>query len=489
MPLATFSGLASGIDSNALIKALIEEKKKIKIKPLQNEIKDISSSINQLNELKSLAQKLASKAQVFSPAYGGPVYRKAQSSDENKLTASASSNATNGTYNINVTQLASTSSVSFNTSYSSSSNLLVSGINDSLPGADRTVTIKYGQGSSQVIKNFVITSTTTVQEFIDSFNNQFSGIASAVLVNVGTNGSPDYRIFLKSAKTGLQEGMVDISVAVSADPALSAWNTNKTVTQAQDLNMTITGISGTITKSSNTFSDLLPGVSFNVKQTGSITLTVSVDSSEMTSKLGSFVEAFNDVVKFVRKNNKTTTSSTTPGESIAKFAPLSRIRVDDSFVDQVRNKLITMSAYNDPPPPSAKVFKLTDLGITTTGKDETGAFDGTLAFDSSKFSAAMQDDFQGVINLLTKIGNELATTTGLIEEYTAYNKLFDTTTNSLNNQKKDLETRLSEAEKALLQEEDTLLQTFARLESTMGRLRSIQTNLAQALASLPQYGR
>ncbi|MCS6961075.1 MAG: flagellar filament capping protein FliD [Deltaproteobacteria bacterium] len=492
MPIATFSGLASGIDSASLIQALIDERKKVKLKPLQRDLAEVNAASSKLTELKGLAQKLAEKARVFSPVYGGPLYKKATTSNDQIATATATSNAVNGTYSLNITQLAKTSSVTFNQSYSSANSPLVAGINDSLPAADRTLTITYGQGSSQVTKNFVLTSSTTVQQFIDDFNTQFSGVASALLINVGTSSNPDYRVLLKSAKQGTQEGFVDFSVSTTPDPILNSWVMNKTVDQAQNLNMTISGITGTIVKTSNTFSDLIPGVTFTIKQTGSAEITVDLDQTDMINKLQAFVDAYNDVVRFVRKENKTTVVTNSKGESDPKFGSLTKVRVDDGFIEQLRQKLTSLNAYSGTPPPTAKVFKLPDIGISTQGKDETGAFDGTLVFTSSgsttsSFTKALQDDLQGVINLLTNLGNELGTTTGLIEEYTAYNKLFDTSLNSLGQQKKDIESKISEAEKALQAEEATLTQTFARLESTIGRLRSLQTNLAQALATLPRF--
>ncbi len=487
MPLATFSGLASGIDSSSLIKALLDEKRKIKILPLKTEIQDIGQTVNALGELKNLVQTLAEKARVFSPTYGGPIYKKASSSNESILTASASSLAANGTYDITVTQLATVSTVTFNASYTSSNQQLIPGIDDLLPASERTITISYGQGANQITKTFEITSSTTVDDFISSFNSQFSGVASAILVNLGTTSSPNFKIMLKSNKTGLPEGEVTISVDSNADPNLSAWAANKTLTQAQNLEMTVSGISGIISKPSNTVTDLFPGVSLNVKQTGNSTITVDTDTSSMIEKLGSFVDKFNEIVRYIAKNNKTSVTTTSDGESRAKFSPLNRVKVDDSFLDQLKSKLSSLTAYDDPPPSTAKVFKLVDLGISTTGRDANGALDGTFAFDSTKFSQALANDFQGVSNLLTKLGNELASANGFLEDFIGYNKLFDTSTSTLNQQKKDLENRLADAEKALKQEEETLLQTFARLESIMGRLRGIQTSLTQALATLPRY--
>lgn len=491
MPLATFSGLASGIDSAALIQALMDERRKVKIKPLQRDISEISTASQKLSELRSLAQKLRDKAQMFSPAYGGPVVKKATSSNENVLTVSVSSSAINGSYSINISQLAKTSTTSFDTVYSQSSDPLIPTIDDNLPDADRTITISFGQGSNQISKNFILSSSTTVSDFLEELNTQFSGVATAVLINVGTNSTPQYKILLKSSKTGLDEGMVSFSAPPTVDNAINSWLANRTVSQATDLTMTVTGISGTITKSSNTFSDLIPGVTITAKETGSSNITVETDTGAMSSRLQEFVNAFNELVRFVRKENRTTISTNSKGEQDPKFGALGRVRVDDSFVEQLRRKLSEISAYDDPAPPQAKVFKLSDIGLSTTGKDQDGAFDGTLVFQSSggigSFMKAIEDDFQGVVNLLTKLGNELGTTTGLIDEYVAFGKLFDQTINSLNQEKSNLEARLQEAEKALLAEEQNLAQIFARLESTMGRLRSLQANLASALAQLPRY--
>ena len=54
MSSVTFSGLASGIDSSALIESLIAQQRKARVTPLENKISKYQDTKDSLTELKSL---------------------------------------------------------------------------------------------------------------------------------------------------------------------------------------------------------------------------------------------------------------------------------------------------------------------------------------------------------------------------------------------------------------------------------------------------
>ena len=489
MPIATFSGLASGIDSASLIEALIAEKKKARVQPLERQIAELNQTNDALRELKTKASQLRTAAQSLSALYGGPMFKKATSTNTNVATATASSNVSPSSYTLNITQLASVASATFNTSYNSNNDFLIPTIDDNLPDADRTITISFGQGSNQVTKHFVITSTTRVSDFLNQFNGDFSGLASAMLVNVGTGSNPIYRILIQGIKTGTAEGELTISYSGSADPNLQSWVDNKILTQAQNLTFTMSGISGTITKSQNSFSDVISGLNVTVTDVGTTTINVTLDTEKIKEKVQEVVNKYNELVRFVNKQNRVTQHTNRQGELESRFGRLFSVKVDESLLERLRSKLASIKAYDDPPPPNAKVMFLMDIGIKTTGKNEAGQQDGSLEFDPNgaigNFFTALNDDPVGVKNLLDKLGTELSSTTGILEEFIGFNKLIDNSINTNQSLISNLERDLTSAQKALLQEEENLRATFARLESLMGRLRSVQTSLAQALNSLP----
>ena len=76
-----------------------------------------------------------------------------------------------------------------------------------------------------------------------------------------------------------------------------------TLSQATNAAFTVSGISGTITRSSNTVNDVVSGVSFNLSKVGSATVTISNDSAATASTLQDFVDAYNEVVNYVKEKD------------------------------------------------------------------------------------------------------------------------------------------------------------------------------------------
>src|SRR5215470_18300363 len=104
LPPITFGGLATGLDTNSMIDALV----KVEHRPidlLQSQQNDLSNKLSLFNQLGGLLSSLNSAAQTLSTSAGFFV-NKAVSSDESVLTATAGSNASTGSHSITVSSLA-----------------------------------------------------------------------------------------------------------------------------------------------------------------------------------------------------------------------------------------------------------------------------------------------------------------------------------------------------------------------------------------------
>ncbi|RME62197.1 MAG: hypothetical protein D6780_00205, partial [Candidatus Dadabacteria bacterium] len=415
MSLISFPGIASGIDTASLINALIETQRQTTVVPLQNKIDNLNKTNSAFSELSSLLGKLQSAADSFRDVNGGAISKIAVSSDEQVLTASASKAASTGTYTVNVSQLAKNATFSFDDRFSSATDVINSGINDSAPAADRTVTITVGQGSSAENVSVELTSTSTAQDFVDSFNQQ-SSLATASLVNVGTDSSPQYAIVINSNNTGTEKGTIAVkSVGAEVAPAFQTYQ----IDQAKDLQFTISGISGTFTRSTNTVSDVIAGVTFNAEGVGSAQLQVQVDENATLSAAQEFVNAYNDVISFINENDQVIVD-TSNGETTNLFGPLSSTSLDESVVSVLRQALSSSST-------SSTVSTLSDLGITTQR-------DGTLALSEDTFKSALAKDPEGAGSILNNLGETLGGINGSIAQFTQFNGLIDSAINNNNSQ-------------------------------------------------------
>ncbi|RMG44420.1 MAG: hypothetical protein D6719_01810 [Candidatus Dadabacteria bacterium] len=470
MPLINFTGLASGIDAEALISATSDAARAQRVTPLEDKISELEDTNSSLEELKTKLTSLKSLLQQFTTVNGGAVAKLGKSTDETVVTATASNAASDGSYSITVTQLAKNATISFATTattYTSATDVIDSGINDGAPDADRTIPITIGTGAKAETVNVVLTSTTTLNDFVEAFNNSTTK-ATAVVSNVGTSSSPDYRVIITSNKEGTEEGQLTIG---AYGPEITAFDSN-TTDPATDANFTLSGVSGTITRSTNTVSDLIPGVTFTLESVGGpTTITVATDVSATTSAVQDFIDAYNDIVKYLDENNQITRQE--DGKNVTNiFGPLANTRVDDGVLTSLRGDM-SGSTYSS----GTQIKIFADLGITTER-------DGTLKFDTDTFEQALSDEPDSVKNILQNFGDTAAVTNGTIDQYIRFNGLIEVVTKGNTQRITDLNKQISEAEKSILRNEELTRQRFARLESLIGQLQSQQQALTSALAGL-----
>ena len=467
MAAVNFSGLASGIDSEALIKATSEATRSTRVTPHENKITELEDTNQAFDELKAKFTTLQDKAQAFTTLSGGAVSKQVASSDETVLTASAGNAAADGIYNVTVTGVAKNGTCSF----ASTSITYASGTQAIAPlvAGTETITVHIGSlaGGSRETVNVPVTSSTTLSEFVTYFNNN-STEATASLVNVGSGADPDYIIMINGANSGIDEGEItyDFSAAAVAGGQLD----DRTLSQATNATFTVDGIVGTITRQSNTISDLLPGLTFEIAKAGTSRISVSTDPEATISTVQEFIDAYNDIVNFLAENDKVERQE--DGAEVTNiFGPLAKTTLDNNALQSVRAAMTASSVSGT----SVAIFA--DLGITTER-------DGTLKFDSTKLKDALTTSSSSVKSILQEFGDTVAVTGGTIDLYIRFNGLFDSSINS-NKESVDTHTKqMADAEKSIARTEESLRARFAALEALMSKMQSQQSQLTSALAGL-----
>ncbi len=461
-PLINFSGIASGIDSSALIEALLDRERVARVRPLQSRVAEYQETNSALGDLKSLLSALSSAADKFRVVRGGALTKTASTSDETVATATASNGAAVGTYGLSVTQLAKNATFSFGSTagaYASSDAKISDGsaFND-------TVSVTIGDSFDTV--DIDVDENTTLSDFVTQFNEQ-TNAATASVVNVGTSNDPDYRIVINSSKTGLAEGELNIAIGGTLS-ARGAFDSNAS-DNAKDALFAVSGISGTITRSSNTVSDVLPGITLSLRETGDATISVGVNASQSASAVQDFVDAYNEVIQFVSENDLVSQEGE-GNERTSIFGALARSSLDENVLTSLRSAFSLASGSGE------LVNTLSDLGVTTQR-------DGTLAFDQTVFNSALSSDAESSAGILERLGEQLSKVDGTIAQFTRFSGLIDQASKGNSSQITSIEARVAEIEASLLQQEQLLTQRFARLESLIGKLNSQQSQLASLLPS------
>ena len=458
MAIAQFSGLASGIDSQTLIDAYIEAiQRKNEIRKAQ--VTELSDQTDTLTEFKDKLRSLNDLVDKFRTANAGGLAKKASSSDSTVASAVVSSSANNSSYSLTVTSLANTATGSFDTSYASASS--------TISGGSGFIEIVVGTGSNQVTINKNITSSTTLQDFVNDFNadSSASGKVVASAINIGSEATPDYRLVFTTLQSGTDEGFLNLGTDVGE---LSTT----TVEQATDAEFSIGGIGTSITRSTNTISDIISGVTLSLTDTGTATISISNDADKTSSQIQEVVDAYNEIVSFIAENNIVERVESSSGASNI-FGKLAKTTVDDQFLSMFRNEIATSSSSI-----GTAVTRLAEMGVTTN------RFDGSLTFDEDDFKNAVSSDPQGVNDVLNTFADNVAGVSGVIYEFTKTAGFIDNTIESNNSQIERLSEAINQLDRRTDKIKDRLTRQFANLESVTARLQSQQQQLTGLLANL-----
>jgi len=361
-------GLATGLDTNKLIDGLVQIRSQ-SLNLLTAQLSDTQATQQSFGTLagkfaaiKTAVQALDTQDEFF--------VRKASSSDETIAAAAAGTGAAAGSASITVTQLARVSLASAASGVSATTATVAAG--------NGSFTFKVGDGAEQTV---ALTATTTLDNLVAGINNLDAGV-TASSVNLGTTSHPDYRLQLTSDATGAASNLT----IVHDDSTLHVANT-QTGLNAQ---FTVAGFTDTFNRDSNTFSDVISGVTINLKSLGTTQITVVNDAEGITTKIQAFVDAVNGVKSFVADETQVTTNddkSVTVG-TLADSSTAKRLADQlQSFVSNASQSATT------------QYVNLSAIGITTQ-------IDGTLKFDAGTFTAALADDPIAVSKLF--VGNGTA---------------------------------------------------------------------------------
>jgi flagellar hook-associated protein 2 len=459
MAAISFSGLASGIDSQSFIASLIRAQRKATVDPIERQVQSLTDTNDSFSEVKKRLKNLQEKADLFRTVQGGSIEKQVASSQASVITAYTAKDAALGSTDITVDQLARGGTSSFGDRFSSSSQAINSAINNSSSANDRTVSVTIGSGSEQETIAVTLDNTTTADQFIEQFNAQ-SSRAEASLVNIGTSAAPSYALMIRALNTGTDKGSISITTGSEIQSAGSGAfkDASRTDISAQNASLSISGISGTITRSTNTVSDLLAGITLNLTATGTTSITVTTDNDATKKKLSDFVSAFNDIVTYTQEQNAITQDTTSdPLNPKMIFGSLSQTRIDDQALSQIR------SVFRGAALSGQAVNSLADIGITTER-------DGTLKFNETTFASAFATDSSSLGTVLTTVADQLAGVDGTVAQYTRFGGLIDGAVQQGTAAITTGNARISDIENRLAKQADSMTAQFARLESLMGRL-------------------
>jgi flagellar hook-associated protein 2 len=402
--IASFSGLGSGIDFSQLTEAILAEKSR-PISQLQSRTTQLGKTNDAFKQLNAKLATLTEAANALTKKDLG-TGRLASSSATDKVIPSASTSAATGTYNFSITRLA--------TSLSQASRFYTSANDAVLAGGATSATFELRLGAATTGTAITINSANnSLQGLRDAINAANAGV-SATIVDTDGTGTQN-KLVLNSTATGAA-GRVQLvetsATGTAADLGITSLNPPGATNDfsALDALFTVNGL--TLTRSSNSVSDVVTGITFNLIDNGSSTIKVTANTGELESKIKAFVNAYNDVQDFIgAQYAKDSTGK--PGGLLAGDPTLRTVQA------QLRTTLGSSFADN-----GGTLSNLTQIGI---GRDQNGK----LTLDSAVLSQALTNSFSDTRALFSGLS---ASNTGLANKFhNAFKNLSDDVTGVVRN--------------------------------------------------------
>lgn len=427
-------GLASGLDTNSIIDQLVKiESNSVTVAQARQTA--YQSQISQLGDLTSKLKALASAATALKT---GGALSLSQVGSTSGFSATPGTAATAGRYSVLVGDLA-TAAKARSAQFTSSGDAVRGGTLElSINGTTTSITLTDGMTLAEAARAINDSGAEASAVVLES-----NGQAFLSITNQNTGFTPG-----QAASTGLT--ITETSTGSLGQPLGLA------ITQeATNALLTIDGL--TFERSSNTITDALPGVTFGLKAKTTVAedLVLATDNAATSAKLGTFVSAYNDVMKILHQNLNI-------GEDVDRNKTLG----GDSAVRALQSTLmsLTSSIAN----PGSTVRSLADLGIKTQQ-------DGSLKLDETRLAKALASDASAVNDLFQAstlgVADRVKT---LVDGYTnSSDGILVSKSKSYDKSIKQISTQIDSLQLRLEAYRTKLINQFSAMEKIVSNFKSI----------------
>ena len=317
----------------------------------ENQESTINSQGSALTQIQTDATNLDNDMQSLNSLTGPLSATTVTSSNSSVVTGTSVSGTAAGTTTVVVNNLAASDSWSSDVVASSTT---------ALPAGSLTITPAGGSATTITIGSGV----NTLSDLATAINGDDLGVTANVITDA--NGA---RLSIVSNTSGSAN---DFTVS-SSDPSNFGFTE---VVPGANASLTVNGIS--IASASNTVTGVVPGLTLNLLNADpgtQVDLTVSPDTSQVSTAVSQFVSDYNTLIQAVNAQYADTSGS---GEGVLATDPTLR---------NLQTALFQSVDYTSTG--SGTVSSLTSLGISVND-------DGTLSVNSSTLNSALQNNFSGV---------------------------------------------------------------------------------------------
>ncbi len=459
-------GLASGLDTAAIIQALVGAES-IPIQQLEARKSEQQTKINLLSTFEGLIDTLRDKANDFKETIGF-VANSVSIADEGVASFTSTGGTALGSYSLNVLELA------------AADRFVTTGVDSDIVPIDESISANFSYGGEE----YEVTLTgddATLANLATEIEEATGGEVQTNVINVGTSNSPNYKLVVEGSSTGADNAIQNFELSTPND----SLAIEEQLSIASNALIELNGL--TIERDSNEFTDVIDGLSFTVETvtTEPVDFSVSVDEEGTIDQLKEFTSAYNAVIGFINSQNEYSEeggaggalfgdsilrsvqstisgSFSAPGvvDSTSSFGSLGLLGIDlgiDGLLTvndtEVKEKLL-----EDPD-------AFADFFVDNDGFDNNGADNGTSGFYTD--TTIDTGVFSQLVSRLDQLLDDQEDSSG-----DTLQGLIDSRQESLKTGIETFDDRILRLESRLESFEQALVLQFAALEQLVGNLNS-----------------
>jgi len=297
----------------------------------------------------------------------------------------------------------------------------------------------------------------------DSVTSPGTTVSKLVLTAMSGGSSGGFSVDASAGDTRLSFNNATTTADATTPSNYVTLTTTSNYTTTQATNSTEGGLS--ITRTSNTMTDAIPGTTLTLVATGSAEVKASFDNSTVSAPINNLANAYNTL----NDTLKQLTAYDSPGS--ANNGPLLGNSTVQTIMSQVKLMLTSKVASS-----SGSYNSLSQLGFNFDKK-------GVLSVDSTVLDAALSTDLTSVSNVFNSTNGIATQLNTKIKQYLDAKGTISTQQDSLNNQLKQLTVDKAAVQARLDASQKALTAQFNAMDAAVAKFKSTGTFLTQTFAA------
>ncbi len=457
MAKITSLGVGSGLDLTGLLEQLRGAERQ-KLVPITQQKTQQEAKISGYGQLKSaMSQFQTSVNKLNDPKLYQSLSTEIRGGTAIKATAS--SEATAGRYDVEVTQLARAGSLATNSIQGDDA--LTQGLTEA--GASLTLTFGKDADNNDITRTIALTEGSSLEDIRDQINDFDFEEGPKVNASIVNDGS-GYRLALNSAKTGEEGSINGMAFSGLAGGVVLASDAN-TAYEGRNANLKVNGIA--ITSETNSVQGAIAGVTLNVEKVTEAdspnTVVVARNTLAVREAVEGFVKGYNDLKAKIGELTAFNGGGDAAGDLIGD-------RAVRSIESQLRSALVGNV-------PGGDISRLSDIGIELKK-------DGTLELDSTKMSDAVANNQDAVAAFFASDSDDAGMggqVSAVLDRVLSENGALGSAQRSAEGRVESLDSRFERMETSIERTVERYRKQFTQLDMMMSQMNSPSGYLFQQL--------